>query len=349
MKSPLLLVLPCLAGSLTAQAFTSPLGFDTVEGNAAQTVLFGATDRRFQQIDGSLTALGPRTISQIALRRDGDRIAPSAVSRTFDLEIRMGHGDLDTADAEFDANYLTSPTVVFATQQVTLPDWTALQTGPATFDFVVTFDTPFNYNGTDDLVWELRASNASDPGTVYLDRQNSTTPFGFVEAVSTSPGCTESTQVQPFELRASAFNYGPSHPSFGQRLIYSGDYGGAEQPVALDIGVNPPIDTAGLLCADFLHVLIFSIGVGTTAPNGSVPEIVIDVPYDPGLEGATLASQLLSVDLGQPALPFIVSDIVEYTIPGAVDSLDCLYVWAAGTTTSHGGVYVSRGVIAEFQ
>ncbi|MCA8944194.1 MAG: hypothetical protein KDB80_16635 [Planctomycetes bacterium] len=349
MKSPLLLVLPCLASSLTAQAFTSPIGFDTVEGNAAQTVLFGATDRRFQQIDGGLTALGPRTISQIAFRRDGDRAAASAVTRTFDLEVRMGHGNLATAGAEFDANYLSAPTVVFATQQVTLPDWTALQAGPAAFDFVITLDTPFNYNGTDDLVWEIRASNSSAPGTVYLDRHNATTPFGYEEAVSTSPGCTETSQVQPFELRASVFNYGPSHPSFGQRLIYSGDYGGAEQPVALDIGVNPPVDTAGLLCADFLHLLIFSIGVGSTAPSGSVPEIVIDVPYDPGLEGAQIASQLLSVDLGQPSLPFIVSNIVEYTIPGSVDSLDCMYVYAAGTTSTSGLVFGSRGVIVEFQ
>lgn len=348
MKPSVLLAVPLLASSLAAQ-FTSPVAFDAIEGNASQTVLFGATDRRFQQIDASMITQGAQTISQIAFRRDGDRAAASAVSRTFDLTIVMGHGSLATASNTFDDNYSATPTTVFATQQVTLPDWTGLVAGPAAFDFVVTLDTPFNYNGTEALVWEIVAENSSQPGTVYLDRQNTTSPFGYDQAIQTATGCTESTQTNPFELNAAVFNYGPSHPSFGQRIFYSGEYGAADQPVALDIGLNvAPIQVPGL-CGWFHHSLIFSVGIGNAAPSGAIPEFIIDLPYDPMLEGVELANQFLSLDIGQPGMPFILSDVKKYIVPTPGSTLDCCYLYAAGGTSTTGSKFTQRGVIVEFQ
>lgn len=337
-----------LSASLSAQAITSPNGMDTVEGNSSHSVMFGAIDRRFQQIDGSLVGTGPRSLSSMALRREGDLASATSTARTVDITVVLAHGDTGAISPIYADNYLGAATTVFATQTVNLPDWTALAAGPAPFDFVIPFDTPFSFNGTDALITDLTITNSSSQTAVIIDRQVGTSPFSAAYGVQTATGCTGGGLSQPFEGHLTAFNWGPNHPFLGQRLVISGGGAQGDTGVAANVCLdNPPIPFPGLLCAPYLFDLIVSFPMGATGPTGFTSDLTIDVEYNPLLEGVAIALQLLSIDLTQPGIPVLLSDVKSLVMPTAVTALDCHYLYS-GPTSPFGTVFPNRGVVFEF-
>lgn len=335
--------------SLGAQNATSPAGLDAIEGNSSTAILFGAIERRFQQIDGTHIGMGPQSITQIGLRRDGSRATPSATARTFDLTIRMGHGDSTSVSAQFDNNYLAPASTVFATQTVSLPDWSASVPGPAPFDFVVTLDSAFNYNGTDALVIELVIENSSSTGTVWVDRQLSTTPFEYAGETFRTAGCTSGGGIQPFESHIACFNWGNQHPSLGQRVIVHGDFAPPDALSVAHIALDLPAIPVPGLCGPFLNNLIVALSLGTSSSTGFTPYRVIDIPYNPVLDTTPIAVQVISIDATQPGIPVSLSDVRASFIPSAPSTpLDCHYVYA-GPTDATGTPFSNRGILFELQ
>lgn len=347
----LAILLTAVAQPAVAQ-FTSPAGLDLVEGNSAQTQLFGPIDRRFQQIDDTAIAMGATTISSIAFRRDGNRTSLSSTSRTFDIEVKLGHALAGSARSSvFANNYIMgTETTVVATRTVTLPDWTANMPGPAPADLVIAFDAPFSYNGTDALVWEVVVTNNTGFGTIYTDRQLGDAAFAVAEGVPDTPGCRILGRASDFESFITVFNYGTNHPTLGQRVVVSASEGASSTPFIININQDLPARPVPFLCASINLDQIIAINVGTSSAVGESTDFLIDIPFNPILNGAPLSVQALCIDLTQPSnfLGVALSDIKDVVIPQPTTPLVCSYVYAGPTDTA-GQLFPQRGVVVTFQ
>ena len=84
------------------------------------------------------------------------------------MTVVMAHTKASADSTNYAANYLHPATTVFGPRDVSAPDWSAKpRSAPPAFDLRVLFDRPWTYNGTDDLLWEVRvASTVPTPTTI---------------------------------------------------------------------------------------------------------------------------------------------------------------------------------------
>ena len=101
---------------------------------------------------------GPMTIDALSWHW----AAGGSAASFGDLEIILGHTDLENLGVDFDDNYLPGSDVVVYSES-----YTELRVGP---DGWITLDLEngFDYNGTDNLVMEIRWSSGS--GSLYTYR-----------------------------------------------------------------------------------------------------------------------------------------------------------------------------------
>ncbi|MCB9882867.1 MAG: hypothetical protein H6834_13860, partial [Planctomycetes bacterium] len=140
--------------------FASPRGIEFFEGNSSSNIMLGnySADTRVQQVDNSLVGLPLPAIRYLAWRRDG--LGTGSANKTVTLEIVMAHSDFATVSNTWASNYKDTPRTVFTKKAVSLPDWTtASSKTPQEFDFQVKLDSPFIYNRTDAIVWDVINSN----------------------------------------------------------------------------------------------------------------------------------------------------------------------------------------------
>jgi hypothetical protein len=306
-----------LAAAATAQGFTSPAGYTTTEGSSNHDyILFRYTDLTFQQLDE--TSVGtPAVVNRISFRRDGTGAANAAwAARTLDIEAVLSDSIKPVAISEtYSANYVGTPTVVFARRPVNLPDWTQLPVSvPAPWNLNLQLDTPWVYTGLNPFLWELRVTNNTQLTNYGNDFQStpgstSTSNAGTIPAGSTGCIATGQTtamsltvgvknQVVRFRIAFNAIRTVPLSPAL----------------VFLD-SVNSNLAVPGL-CATLVAMPNIVLPLGASDATGVVPELAIDnIPYAASMVGGSFFSQAASIDLAQPVFPVALSNGRQSTFP----------------------------------
>lgn len=305
----------CVAlGAATCDAtaqFTTPANWGSTEGNTTYQS-FGA-DARVMVIDRS-NAGTSMTMTNIAFRREGFGASTRATPRTFDMTIRLGHGDFGLIEGAMDRNYRTPATVVFTTKPASLPDWTGVtMQPPAKFDFVLPFDVPFRYDGVRALVWDYTIQNSTNTTDVAADMQFDT--YSTAPGSSLGPGCTTAGQTAPYKQGIEFGNLGAGHDPFAMQLRLSATGAPRFVSVFMNFALTDANQTVPGACAKLHAAPLVSAAVGTTDHTGTMYERLFAFPYDMSLQGLTLYSQMLSFDSSQSGLPLSVSDGARSTVP----------------------------------
>ena len=312
-----------LGVAVTAQqTFTSPANMATTEGSGSYGYVLGAASAvRWQQVDATLRGAGYQNIHSIAFRRDGVLATNAAFGPRVlqGLCVWMAHASLPAIRKEQDANYKDTPVLVFTPKDVNAPDWsTRPASGTAPFDLRLPLDTPWNYNGSDDLLWEVQIVDVSQaPGTVLSYPFDFTPGTGALQTattgVSVGTGCLATGQTtNRFTLHGSIAN---ERSRF--RLRHSTNFAPPSGPVLtfLDF-VDSNLGVAGL-CA-VLHALptvVLDMGVAST--TGGVPSSYVEIPYEPAAIGFSLYLQAVAADAAQGTFGVAVSQGSRVTVPAA--------------------------------
>ncbi|MFO1054061.1 MAG: hypothetical protein U1F36_17735 [Planctomycetota bacterium] len=305
-----------LTTAALAQGFTSPAGYLTTEGSSNHDyILFKYNDLRWQQLDQTSVGQAPAVVQRISWRRDGTSAAdPTWIARTMDVEIVLSDSVMPGAISEnYDANYLGTPTVAFASRPVNFPDWTANPgVTPAPWNLNLTLDAPWVYTGVNPFLWEVRTQNntsASDYGNDFQSVTGST-------AASTS-GTSIGTGCIPTGRSAAMALAGVAKNQFTRfRLAYTVTNAPPVSGVFLNLDfVNSNLTLPGL-CTTLIAAPTISSAIGTSDANGAVPEFSLDnIPFNPALIGSTVFGQALALDFGQPVFPIVLSNGRSLTFP----------------------------------
>lgn len=311
------------------RARTVPAGFENVRGNQA-FFHWASPGRVLQVIDVSNTTPAAG-IQQIAFRRHASALS-LAVRGTAEVELTMSHSEWSTISTEFARNQRAGTQVVHKKKTIVVPDWTARPTNTA-FDFVLKFDAPWSYRGnaapaTPALVWTLRYSN-STAGLHHMDRQGGITLYDAGRAIGS--GCSGFTH----SMRVA--NTGGYHTASGFHLDIAATQAPRSSPVFLFLdGRDSDLQVAGL-CSR-LHVIpTILMLLGASDPNGVLAHRYLTIGHVPSVEGATIYSQLVAVDMGRTPWPFSVSEARVFTVPrniSRVGSPTCT-LWADGAAATH--------------
>jgi hypothetical protein len=346
-----LLGLPALAA---AQTFTSPSGYDSVEGAGRHAhVLASTTALSWQQIDSTTRSASARTLTSIAWRRDGTTATNAAFAARVveNLTVRLAHSSLAAISVDLDQNYKDTPAVVFGPRNVNAPDWRNQPASPAPFDFKLTFDTPWVYNGRDDLLWEVRADKVTPAPTALANY-----PFDFQPAsgsfrttlrgTSVGTGCTATGQTRSMVLATLMHN-----TSARFELQASFNFGPANAPAVLFLDVQDANLTVPGLCAAVRATPLVLLPLGAGSPTGAVASSWLrTLPYIPSLVGANLWLQAAALDTGRTGIRLALSQGKRQTLPAtpAVPNVGRVY-----TYTTEGCTLTQEpqpgGVIAQFE
>ena len=345
-----------LAAAAGAQSFTSPRGYATVEGGGTFAHVLASTDAlRWQQIDATVRGAPAPNLGSIAWRRDGQLADNAAYGARVvqQMSVVLAHSTLATIDRDFARNYRDQPVVVFTPKNVNAPDWTRRPAAaPAPFDFRLTFDQQWSYNGTDDLLWEVRVAQVSGaPGAVSnypFDFQPMTGSFSLKQdGVALGTGCIAKGQTtRRFFLQATLYDHGTSF-----RLRHSTHVGPRAAPVVTFLDVQDQNQTIPGLCAPLRAAPTVILGLGTASAGGAVPAVEIaNIPYDAAALGRNVYAQAAGLDDSQAGIQVAVSQGERVTVPAnptlpGTGRVFCYSVLGATTVQGPWG----GGVIAEFQ
>lgn len=315
-------LLTALAVGLPASAqsyVVSPTQAATTEGGTWFDSPFTGPCRH-QQINADLRGAA-RTFSALAFRRDG--VAPAnatLVARTLDLAVSCATGSYSGSGANFTANYLSAPALVFSRKLIGIPDLSALPDSlPADWSIHLAFDFPHAYAGNADFLTELQVWSSSSANGYLVDgvsARDSTLVGGFR---SVGSGCLTPNGTMGVRgviatnsaTASSSFDWsiarGPSSAAAGL-LVGLGD------PDVFVPGLCPTSAGNRLRCDGSIASLIGSLdAVGAwTLPT-------LTVPWQPAFVGTALTAQAAAVDPTQQGLGIAVSQgIVSIVPPGPV-------------------------------
>lgn len=350
------LVLAALfAATPTAQSYlTSPVGFDTTEGNSSFTH-FSAADRRFQQIDA--TQRGQALLLQsLGVRRDGgvNGGGITAGARRAVIEVTMGTADFGLLHGAFDDNYRPgSRQIAYAKKPTSIPSWIGSAGTPAPFDLFMPFDTPFPFNGRDALVIDFTheglvySGGVGNAGGSNVDREFATAAFGL--GTPLAPGCTATGMSQPFVHVTRFENNGPSMREYGMRMRYSASGAPANAPVYVNLDFsNANIPLPGL-CTTLNAQPTISLLAGISSSTGDVQDTSLSFPHAPSLAGVSMVTQMLALDPGRPGIPLVLSNGRRSSMPadpatGAPQA--CAFGWSFLPVTS-GTLFFGGGFVLQ--
>ena len=333
-----------LVCGLSAQGVTSPKGYDTTEGNMIFYHWNGT--RRFQQIDNTHKGT-PFVVKSISFRRDGTGGGANATARTFNVSADMGYASWGVASTVMDDNFLAgTKTNVFTYKSVSMPDWTAVPTPPAAFDFTLVYDAMWPYTGTSALVWTV-SYDSGPSGQAQTDRQYVAAGPTSSAGTALGTGCIATGNASAFGHTMTFSNFGASG---GMALTGGVTLAPASTPVTLFLdGVNSNLTIPGL-CSVLYALPTIQLPLGTSSATGAITQRVYQVPYNAGIQGGTLFTQCMALDVGQPGYPIVVSNGRQTTMPAAPvgGGTECLYQWSTlptvtGSPTYGGGIVAFLG------
>ncbi|MCC6671906.1 MAG: hypothetical protein IT458_12660 [Planctomycetes bacterium] len=293
---------------------------ETVEGASSSTAYapwYGSSGQgRYQWISGENKGTPIPAIKKFEMRRDGLAATSTGyAARTTDMEVVMAHADYATLTTTYANNYKNAQsTVVFTRKPVSLPNHGPNVGSPAPWSIAVQYDTPFAYNGTDSLLFEVSCQNTTPTGTYSLDCEPGLAPGGTGAYVDTAGQCT--TPNGGFDIFLGSPSIALTPTTVTIRPYGTG--GPSSQPGVLGLGlVDLNSNFGGVLCAKLRTSMDVLIPVNTTATGAigsSSAPILLTFP-NPGVN-ATLYGQFAVLDPSQtsPFVPVALSDAVRYTI-----------------------------------
>lgn len=298
-------ILPfALAASATAQSswITLPNYYTLHEAPVATDVLAGPA--RFQQVHSDFKGT-PSSLRALLLRRDAIVAgSPDHVARTLTLEVALSHANRAALSTSFANNYKTPPTIVFPQANVNTPDYTTIgRTVPTQpWPFEIAFQTPFAYNGSDDLLFEVRVSATSAPGKgLPLDAADGS---GIAYGASQMLGFGCPTPLGALTL-TSRMTYDRANPTV--TLRFDASAAPVNGAVALLVGATNPNLTIPGLCARLLtdgQIVI----AGTADAQGGYASPNYAIPVTPNFYSGFVYSQLAAPLASQSGIPIVVSN-----------------------------------------
>lgn len=302
-----------LARESCAQTYTvSPRDYATVQGDDRQNEPFASLKARWQQIHGDLHGK-PMTLNGIWFRKSSETTI-LAVPRRIDMVVICSDAKLASQSSTFASNYLGTPVTVLSRSTVTFPSWTYRQSTPEPWSAFIPFSAPYAYAGTDDLLWEVQVHGNTAGGAYPSDAHNPSLADRRDAAVKNLGAACKVTGSVIFTMRQSA----RLHTLVSTGNLYFGldlTDGLPNSPAGIMIGLTNPDLTIPGLCTKLYSLSTWTLpwwtdGVG----RFSIPPV--GAKYDTGWDGQKLFIQTVIPDLGQPGLPFALTQGQELTLPG---------------------------------
>ncbi len=312
MPPALLFVALLLAGNLTAQRYVvSPLSRTNVAGGTTNTIPFWSATHRYQQIHGDLRGT-PRVFQGIALRKGGGNQS-TAVPRTSTVTMLMCDSSYTNSSVTFVANYAGTPVTVLPATTLNLPDWSQATGAPEPWTLIVPFRFTFPYFATKDLLWEWQIHATSNTGYYSADAYSGTgDDTKDASYVQLGTGCLATGLVKPMTQSTRLF----STTSTGLlSLQLTTSHAPSNSPSSVWLGLTNANASAPGLCEKLYPMPIWSFASISSA-TGQVLLPLLTTQHDANWAGAKLYLQTLSIDFGQPGLPFAFSQGQEATLPG---------------------------------
>ncbi len=352
-RSALTVTVPVLfAAALGAQSIVSPPRFANVEGPNAFNIPISVPGpgNRLMQVDTNLLG-SPRTINGIRFRRDAyawNTTTAAAVVAT----VRMSYAATTpaTVSPTF-ADNVVAPAVPVVGLPVAIAA-TAPQRLPEPFVLDIPFTTPFFYNGTAPLCWDLQVTATTAVQSVGVDAVLVDHGNPAPADIGFGTGCTLTGNNQPMDIHGVAYPNWPSTPS-SITFVYTASHlaannGGFPNPgsvAVLAFGLER-LPTAANACTFLIQPLIADVvfvGAGGTL---TYPYDLV-VPVLPAHNGVDLYAQLLTIDPATNAIA--VSDGHQFNISAPFTSQQLGIGMVSGSVAQPTGTaWPDAGVIVEY-
>jgi hypothetical protein len=335
-----------LCAAASAQV-TSPIGYDTTEGNSNNTFPFFSSLFHYQQIHGDIRGT-PRQIRALGFRRDGTLGAGSYGARTVTLDMWLGDANLAAVTGTFASNFIGMPTQVIANKPFNLPDYSnPFPSIPSPVDQIIVLDAPYVHTAINDLCWEVQLLSNTNTAGRFMDAASGTgggTQVGSFTSHGT--GCTTSTGTMTlrngtnFTTNATTMNFG-----------WATTFGPPSAATTVLLGIaNPNLPLPGLCGGGRVHVSPVLVTInGTTSAAGAWTTPTISTPHNPALVGFAIFAQSASADGTQPGLPIAASNGVRSVITDTAKRCDVTRVYLSGSNGPVGTVGVNYGLVTLFR
>ncbi len=356
-----------VAASLAAQggSFTSPAGYDTTDGSSNHDyILFSEYGMRWQQIDHTHRGTPQPNINAISWRRDAATVSDATwISRNVtNLRVIMAHVDpvsFAPSATNMSGTYKDVPVTVVTVPMLNLPDWTTQTAVPPAaepFTITVPFTTGWNYNGTDDFVWEVQYDTndqaANDYGNDFVLDTGSSTGYNSTTGsiLTGSVGCIATGDNSGFDITGTFYNYGTKF-----RVTFGATDAPPNAGILLFLGLSDINLALPGLCGPIRtdSVLLQGTVIGAASATGTMSTVNIDnLPYSPVVVGLDFYGQHLALDVGQTGLPLVVSNGRKWTMPMDPQPHNCTRLYnylisSTSTTWTTSGPWYG-GIVARF-
>lgn len=258
---------------------------------------------RLQQAIGDLHNT-KRTFFSLGFRRDAFLPDSAAyVARTLEVEIKMAKTTRATMTQTFATNPTTVPTTVFTKKTVNAPSWVSRpRSQPANADLTFAFDTPYSYDGVDDLLWDLRITATSAPLAAYPIDFATHTGLSYGPYTMQGTGCTSPTGR--VTLRSAPVSNSLQNTT---SIYWDLAYAPPSSSCAILVGASDPASTIPGLC-EVLHVDTLLTLNGATTSGGTFATPTATVPWQSAFAGMRLQAQAIVADATKPGIPLNVSN-----------------------------------------
>jgi hypothetical protein len=349
---------PCLlaaflAHGLSAQATVSPTHFTLAEGNGFDQNGLGAIAGtcRYLQVHDDLKV--PRLINALSLRRDAVSNPNSglpAFSVTADIECSTAAPGRTSTTlwSTFDVNHGAGKTRVAFNKQFSFPA-TAAGPIPRPFEFVMMFQQPFAFAGTNGLCWELKVFSRSNQSLVSFDDARSADSNPAPVFRHTGSGCRTAPHSSPMSLRASsganwpagqiAFGYqGVNLPLSGMVLLA---FGVASTSWSVPNTASAPSGQCTIYNDWWVTMPVATDPIGSFALSLPLPTAVTP-------NGGSLFAQVVALDANANPWGVVMSNGVQHHVvaPFPTVPIGSLFVASLGTD---GAIRPSRGQVVKFE
>jgi hypothetical protein len=328
-----LLPVVLMAPALSAQFVVAPSAYQFVQasGTASSMLLQG---QRWQQLHADLK--GPaRTFKALSLRRGHAADDASYAARTIEIEVKMADGK-PAMSTTFASNYDGPAVTVFTKKLLNTPDWSkAPVQKPAPFLLVMSFDAPFAYAGTKELLWDLvTGMHNAQAQNLPVEVASTSTAITYGSTLGYGIGCLTANGTTVLSGDAATVK---STNAFSLSLVLTGAPGSAA--TGLMLGTQQMNAAFAGLCTN-LYVNPQVVLNGTTDAGGTYQSPYFGTPYSPALVGGQIYAQAASVDMSKAGLPVAPSNGLQMTfapMPPALSIAVCHGAASATTGTGIGG------------
>lgn len=297
---------------VSSQSFVFPADHEKVEGSSSTTLPLLLGPFRYQ-VCSSETKGRRILVRSLSYRRSTDAFSlPTNKGASITLSVQIGQGDYATLGTTFAQNWIGMPSTVVRTKTIKSPDWTtASTTVPASFDFVIPFDTPYVYDGKNDLLLETLVTSQRESGNGFLDgvfRRSNGDKFGASRTVA--KGCLVGGREQgalfTFRSIGGGMNSEMRCRTFGAPPL---------SPAGFLIGFTNPNVTIPGLCTTLNTSAEISIPLGNADGLGLAEVIFSLGAYDGKLAGASLYGQAFALDPTQAPIRIGLSETKQLVLP----------------------------------